>query len=78
MVNQPVTQLARIDPARLKLSRPDPDRLEDWTARAELSSPELRSLRAQREAARQEIDKARAGHLPTLDAIAQWSLQRER
>ncbi|ROZ77441.1 TolC family outer membrane protein [Ramlibacter sp. WS9] len=73
LVNQPVTQLARIDPARLKLVRPDPDRLEDWTARAELNSPDLRSLQAQREAARHEIDKARAGHLPTLDAIAQWT-----
>lgn len=73
MVNQPVIQLARFDPERLKLSGPDPERLEDWTSRAELSSPELRALRAQREVARQEIDKARAGHLPTLDAIAQWS-----
>ena len=73
LVNSPVTSLAPVDPARLKLVRPDPDRVEDWTARAELSSPELRSLKAQREAARQELDKARAGHLPTLDAIAQWS-----
>lgn len=73
LVNMPVTQLAPLDPARLQLTGPDPARLEDWTARAELSSPELRSLQAQREVARQEIDKARAGHLPTLDAIAQWS-----
>jgi outer membrane protein, protease secretion system len=73
LVNQPVTQLPRLDPARMKLVGPDPERLEDWTARAELNSPELRSLQAQREAARQEIDKARAGHRPTLDAIAQWT-----
>jgi outer membrane protein/protease secretion system outer membrane protein len=31
-------------------------------------------LRAQVEASRREIDKARSGHLPTLDAIAQWSI----
>lgn len=42
-------------------------------ARAEAASPELQSLRAQAEAARQEIAKARSGHLPTLDAVAQWS-----
>lgn len=73
LVNQPVAQLPRLDPARIKLVGPDPQRLEDWTARAELNSPEMRSLQAQREAARQEIDKARAGHLPTLDAVAQWT-----
>ncbi len=74
LVNMPVTQLAPLDPARLKLARPVPDLLEEWTARAEVSSPEIRSLQAQREAARQEIGKARAGHLPTLDAVAQWTL----
>lgn len=74
LVNMPVTALAPLDERKLKLLRPDPDRLEDWTQRAESSSPEIRSLVAQREAARHEIDKARAGHLPTLDAVAQWSV----
>lgn len=74
MVNMPVDRLATVDEAKLQQAKFQPDRLEDWTGRAELSSPELRSLRAQREAARREIDKARSGHLPTLDAIAQWSI----
>ena len=74
LVNAPVTAIAPLDDRRLKLMRPNPDRLEDWTARAELNSPEMRSLVAQREAARYEIDKARSGHLPTLDAVAQWSV----
>jgi TolC family type I secretion outer membrane protein len=74
LVNAPVTAVAPLDAGRLKLLRPDPDRLEDWTERAEASSPEIRSLTAQRETARHEIDKARSGHLPTLDAIAQWSV----
>jgi outer membrane protein, protease secretion system len=74
LVNSPVTAIAPLDDRRLKLQRPNPDRLEDWTARAELNSPEMRSLVAQREAARHEIDKARSGHLPTLDAVAQWSV----
>lgn len=73
LVNQPVTRLAGLDERKLKLERPVPDRVEDWTERAELTSPEIRALKAQREAARHEIDKARSGHLPTLDAIAQWS-----
>jgi TolC family type I secretion outer membrane protein len=74
LVNAPVTAVAPLDAGRLKLLRPDPDRLEDWTERAEASSPEIRSLTAQRQAARHEIDKARSGHLPTLDAVAQWSV----
>jgi TolC family type I secretion outer membrane protein len=74
LVNMPVTALAPLDPGKLRLLRPEPDRLEDWTQRAEITSPEIRSLMAQREAARYEIDKARAGHMPTLDAIAQWSV----
>lgn len=74
LVNQPVTALAPVDDRKLVLSRPDPDRIEDWIDRAELTSPELRSLKAQRDAARLEIDKARSGHLPTLDAVAQWAV----
>lgn len=73
MVNSPVSALALLDERKLRLARPDPDRLESWVERAERNSPEIRSLQAQAEAARQEIDKARAGHLPTLDAVAQWS-----
>lgn len=52
---------------------PQPERLEDWIARAEANSPQMRSLKAQAEAAREEVAKARTGHLPTLDAVAQWS-----
>jgi len=73
LIDQPVGKLATLDPSKLKLVPPDPERLEDWTQRAEESSPEIRSLKAQREAAQFEVDKARAGHYPTLDAIAQWS-----
>lgn len=74
MINMPVTALAPLDAGKLKLLRPNPDRLEDWTQLAEVSSPEIRSLTAQRDAARFDIEKARSGHLPTLDAVAQWSV----
>lgn len=73
LTNQPVESLARLDADRLQLRLPDPQRLEDWTERAERSSPEIQSLKAQVEVARQEVAKAQAGHMPTLDAIAQWS-----
>ena len=73
LVNQPVDSLSTLDAGKLVLSPPVPNRLEDWTERAEAGSPEIRSLKAQVEAARREVEKAEAGHYPTLDAIAQLS-----
>ena len=65
--------LASLDTSRFKPDVLAPSLVEDWIARAEAASPELRSLRAQVEAARQEIEKAKAGHKPTLDLVAQWA-----
>lgn len=73
LINQPVGQLAKLKVASLDLSDPQPNRLEDWVERAERSSPQLQALRAQIEVAREEVGKAKAGHLPVLDAIAQLS-----
>ncbi|MBY0454653.1 MAG: TolC family outer membrane protein [Burkholderiaceae bacterium] len=73
LTGKPMEPLARLDIAQFKAVQPVPAAVDAWIERAEQNSPELRSLRAQLEAARQEIDKARAGHLPTLDAVAQWS-----
>jgi protease secretion system outer membrane protein len=73
MVGQPVTGVAPVAVERLPLSPPQPAQLEDWLARAEQASPELRAVVAQAEAAREEVQKARAGHYPTLDALAQNS-----
>lgn len=66
-------QLARLDIERFAAQAPVPASVDAWIERAEQASPELQALRAQVEAARQEIEKAKAGHLPTLDAVAQWS-----
>jgi protease secretion system outer membrane protein len=73
IVNQPVDKLATLDVTKLALLNPEPNQLEDWTARAEINNPQLQTLKAQVEAARQEIEKAKSGHHPTLDAVAQWS-----
>lgn len=73
MVKQPVDKLARLDAQRFDQMDSKTDSLQSWVDRAEGASPQLQSLRAQVEVARQEIDKARAGHHPTLDAVAQWS-----
>ncbi len=71
LVNQPIVKLATLNVDRLALQHPQPNNLDDWAARAERNSPQLQSLVARVEVARQETKKARAGHYPTLDAIAQ-------
>jgi outer membrane protein/protease secretion system outer membrane protein len=73
LVNQPIDALASLDVSKLELLEPAPNRVEDWIERAEQHSPELQSLKARVAAARLEVDKARAGHHPTLDAVAQWA-----
>lgn len=73
IINQPVDQLAALNTSAMPLRRPDPDQLEAWIERAQRASPEVKMQTARLESARLEIEKARAGHLPTLDAVAQWT-----
>ena len=72
MTRDPIDKLATLNVAKLELLAPQPDNLEDWSARAEQTNPQIQSLKARVEIARQEVAKARSGHLPTLDAVAQW------
>jgi protease secretion system outer membrane protein len=73
LTGQPVQTLAPLDVLRFRPHSPEPGSVQAWIERAEQSSPELQALRAQLQAAQQEIDKAQAGHKPTLDAVMQWS-----
>ncbi|WHS64884.1 TolC family outer membrane protein [Comamonas resistens] len=73
LVGKPVDALADLNVQGFKPAPPAPANLEDWIARAEETSPQLRALRAQFDAAKMEIEKAKAGHKPTLDAVAGWS-----
>ena len=76
LVNRPLGELARLEPARLALREPQPATVQDWVSTAQEASPEIRALQAQRQAALEEIAKARAGHLPTVDLVAQWQRSR--
>lgn len=74
LINEPIRgPLAKVDVVKLKLATPVPATPEEWTMLAEAASPELQSARAQIEYVRADIDRAKAGHYPTLDAIAQLS-----
>jgi TolC family type I secretion outer membrane protein len=73
LVNQPVQQIAKLNVATLKLTLPEPASLEAWTEKAEQASPEIKAMQARVDQAKREVSKSQAGHLPTLDAVAQWS-----
>ena len=73
LINQPVDSLVTVDAQRLPLLPPEPADVAAWVRMAEESSPEVRALQARLDTARAEIDKARGGHYPTVDAIAQIS-----
>ena len=74
LINQPVDRLAVLDVRRLHLLPPSPSTLAEWSVLADQHSPEVKALEARKETARLQIDKAQAGHLPTLDLVAQWSV----
>ena len=73
LINQPVYGLATVDETRLPLLPPEPADVAEWIRLAEASSPEVRALQARLNAAKAEISKARGGHYPTIDAVAQIS-----
>lgn len=73
LVNKPIDRLEPLNIGRLNLNPPEPNSLEYWTEQAERRSPEMKALQARSTTASYEVEKARSGHMPTLDAIAQWS-----
>src|SRR5205807_1139402 len=73
IIGQPPGKLAPMNITRLALTGPAPDDVDSWIAIAEDSSPEIMNGKAQVAAAREEVEKAHAGHYPTLDAVASAS-----
>lgn len=73
LVNQAVPQLSGLSEQGVAALSELGQDLPQWVAQALSDSPEVRALMARLEAADKEIDKAKAGHAPTLEAVAQWS-----
>jgi outer membrane protein/protease secretion system outer membrane protein len=73
LIDQPVDMLARVDMTSLPLLPPKPADVAEWVRMADEHSPEVRALQARVDAAKAEIAKARGGHYPTVDAVAQIS-----
>jgi outer membrane protein len=57
----------------LALSEPKPNNIEEWVKASNDSSYTVAIARAGYEIAKQEIDRQRAGHLPTVDLSATWN-----
>jgi outer membrane protein len=57
----------------VKLPQIVPSEVEEWVARADAEHPLVRKARLGLETARLETEKARAGHLPTIDAVGSLS-----
>lgn len=73
LLNQPVKSLYPLKPLGLQQLPPLSQELAVWVDKALAQSPEVRAMEARLQAAGKEIQKARAGHAPTLDAVLQWS-----
>jgi outer membrane protein len=54
----------------VQLQRPQPDSINDWVAAAEQGSLGVQAQELVREIAAREVERARAGHLPTVDVVA--------
>lgn len=71
-------QRENLDPVldtEFKLIAPEPQDQQTWVDTALQQNPGLAAARAGSEAARQQIEIARAGHYPTVDAFASYGYQ---
>jgi outer membrane protein len=57
----------------LQLAAPSPNNIEEWVKVANDGSYAVAAARAGYEVARQEVDRQRAGHLPTVDLSASYA-----
>lgn len=73
MVQTPFDAVAPLDAATFQPVAPLASDLDNWAARAEHNSPEIKAMQAQLQAAREEVAKAKGQHLPTLDLVANVS-----
>ncbi len=72
ITNTPVGTLAALGQT-LPLQMPEPADMSSWTKAAEDQSPQIKVQQQAVSIARQEVEKNRAGHYPTLDLIASHS-----
>lgn len=72
ITGQPVGALDKLTDD-LPLNKPQPDNIDAWVDLAQRTNPTLQAQRDQLDASQSEINVARAGHLPTLNAQVSYS-----
>jgi outer membrane protein len=72
ITSQPPAQLASAK-EKLNITIPPPQAMEEWVKIAEEQNPQIKVQEQSLQIATQEIDRAHAGHYPTLDAVATWA-----
>ncbi|MFN2309703.1 MAG: TolC family outer membrane protein [Gammaproteobacteria bacterium] len=75
IIGEPRENLDPVRDSEFSLLSPEPQDLQRWVDTALQQNPGLAAARAGAEAARQQIQIARAGHYPTLDAVASYTYQ---
>lgn len=69
-VNREIGEVSGLRETSFRLAEPNPGDVKAWVAAAEENNAEYQAILAQLNAAEQEVDKALAGHYPTLDFVA--------
>lgn len=69
ITGQPILEIATLSPDRLPTSIPDYEKLEDWLQNGESNNTDIAAARFALDAARQDVERKRAGHYPTLDLV---------
>ncbi|MEO6146554.1 MAG: TolC family outer membrane protein, partial [Sulfuriferula sp.] len=77
IIGTPPPKLDHLE-GKLPLRPPDPANMEAWIAHAEQSSPILKAQRAAYAVAQREVERNRAGHYPTVDAVASYADNRNQ
>jgi outer membrane protein len=67
----PAPQLAALS-TRLPLKAPEPAKMDTWVEEARNTNLQVKAAEAGVDLATQTVDRARAGHYPTVDAIASY------
>jgi len=71
IINQPAPPLAPLSP-RLGLKPPEPASIDNWVDEARRANPQVRASEAGLQVATQTVQRNRAGHYPTVDAVASY------
>ena len=76
IIGQPLAPLLPLS-STVALPAPQPNQIQDWITRAETGNLNVQAAQTNLLIAEREIDKARAGHLPTIDAVGSYNNSRE-